>query len=51
MKSIKNSGWINLYKDKDELRGCLIYDTQEKAKEEKIITQNYITTVKIEWES
>lgn len=46
---IKKEGWINIYQD-NELKCNSIFDTKEKAEEIGKSLDNYITTIKIEWE-
>lgn len=46
---IKKEGWVNIYQD-DELKCNSIFDTKEKAEEIGKSLDNYITTIKIEWE-
>lgn len=45
----KKEGWVNIYKDFEETV-CCIYSTEKEALEEKETEEDYITTVKIEWE-
>ena len=45
----KKEGWVNIYKDFED-RICCIYKTKEEALEKKETEDDYITTVKIEWE-
>lgn len=42
-------GWVNIYKDFEDTV-CCIYSTEKEALEEKETEEDYITTVKIEWE-
>ena len=44
---IKYEGWINICRNNRE---CYIYTTEEEAKISAIGLDNYITTIKIEWE-
>ena len=46
---IKKEGWINIYQD-NELTWNSIFDTKEKAEKIGKSLDNYITTIKIEWE-
>lgn len=46
----KKQGWINLYKDNDCKRGGVVYSTEQEAKEVADANDDYITTIKIEWE-
>lgn len=46
---IKKEGWVNIYQD-NELKWNSIFDTKEKAEEIGKSSDNYITTIKIEWE-
>ena len=50
--SEKGEGWINVYRNKDSGRtyAGAVYDSQEDAKKRKAFDENYITTIKIEWE-
>lgn len=45
----KKEGWVNTYKDFED-RICCIYKTKEEALEKKETEDDYIITVKIEWE-
>lgn len=45
----KKEGWVNIYKDFED-RICCIYKTKEEALEKKETEDDYITTIKIEWE-
>lgn len=49
MLTRKKEGWVNIYKDFEETV-CCIYSTEKEALEEKETEEDYITTVKIEWE-
>lgn len=49
MLTKKKEGWLNIYKDFED-RICCIYKTKEEALEKKETEDDYITTVKIEWE-
>ena len=45
----KKEGWVNIYNR--AIRGCgLIYESEEKAKQNADKDKPYITTTKIEWE-
>ena len=46
---IKKEGWVNIYQD-NKLKCNSIFDTKEKAEEIGRSSDNYITTIKIEWE-
>ena len=48
----KHEGWINVYRNSDSGRtyAGAVYDSQEDAKKRKAFDENYITTIKIEWE-
>ena len=50
--SEKGEGWINVYRNSDSGRtyAGAVYDSQEDAKKRKAIDENYVTTIKIEWE-
>ena len=50
--SEKGEGWINVYRNSDSGRTYAgsVYDSQEDAEKRKIIDENYVTTIKIEWE-
>ena len=47
---VKREGWINIYRLKDDKRtiGC-VFESEEEAKKKKS-QDNYIDTIKIEWE-
>ena len=47
----KHEGWVNVYKNKSGERsiGCM-YPTKEKAISKVKMGDDYVTTVKIEWE-
>ena len=47
----KHEGWVNVYRnsDSDTYAGA-VYDSQEDAKNRKAFDENYVTTIKIEWE-
>lgn len=45
----KKEGWINIYKDLDNTLYCA-YLTKEDALKNRSIGDDYITTIKIEWE-
>lgn len=48
---IKKEGWINLYQTDNVLPNLgSLYDTKEKALENRLQTPKCISTVKIEWE-
>ena len=47
----KQEGWINVYRNNDShTYAGAVYDSKEDAEKRKIIDENYITTIKIEWE-
>ena len=48
----KHEGWINVYRNSDTGRtyAGAVYDSKEDAEKRKIIDENYVTTIKIEWE-
>ena len=48
----KHEGWINVYRNSDSGRTYAgsVYDSQEDAEKRKVIDENYVTTIKIEWE-
>lgn len=48
----KHEGWINIYRDSDNGRVYTgrPYDSQEDAEKRKASDENYVTTIKIEWE-
>ena len=52
---VKREGWINIYKyadaDFDYGVGLKIFDTQRKAELSACGKENYINTIKIEWEA
>lgn len=45
----KKEGWINIYKDFEDTV-CCAYLTKEDALKNRSIEDDYITTIKIEWE-
>ena len=47
-----HEGWINVYRYSDggHAYAGSVYDSKEDAEKRKIIDENYITTIKIEWE-
>ena len=45
----KKEGWLNIFKDFEDTV-CCVYPTEKEALEEKETEEDYITTVKIEWE-
>lgn len=48
--SLKHEGWMNVYRDKfGTIYGNLIYDNEKRAKSEKN-NEDYLTTIKVEWE-
>ena len=48
----KREGWINVYRnsDSEHTYAGAVYDSKEDAEKRKIIDENYVTTIKIEWE-
>lgn len=46
----KKEGWINLFKVNSATTTGEVYNTEEEAKDNIIYTDDYITTIKIEWE-
>ena len=47
----KHEGWINVYRNNDShTYAGAVYDSKEDAEKRKIIDENYVTTIKIEWE-
>ena len=48
----KHEGWINVYRNSDtgHTYAGAVYDSKEDAEKRKIIDENYVTTIKIEWE-
>ena len=48
---VKKEGWMNLYKrDFGLVQGDLVRDSEEAAKKIAAGDEDYITTIKIEWE-
>ena len=47
-----HEGWINVYRYSDggHAYAGAVYDSKEDAEKRKIIGENYVTTIKIEWE-
>ena len=47
-----HEGWINIYRNEDEdyYKGMVIFSSKEDAKKRKMFDENYVTTIKIEWE-
>lgn len=52
MKTQKREGWINIYKDSNGTykNSILIHLSKEDAIKERYLIDNYIDTVKVEWE-
>ena len=52
MKSQKREGWVNIYKDSNGTykNSILIHLSKEDAIKERYLIDNYIDTVKVEWE-
>ena len=48
----KHEGWVNVYRNSDSghTYAGAVYDSQEDAKKRKAFDENYVTTIKIEWE-
>lgn len=48
----KHEGWINVYRysDSGKTYAGAVYDSKEDAEKRKVIDENYVTTIKIEWE-
>ena len=48
----KHIGWINVYRNSDSgyTYAGAVYDSKEDAEKRKVIDENYVTTIKIEWE-
>ena len=48
----RHEGWINIYRDSDNGRVYTgrSYDSKEDAEKRKASDENYVTTIKIEWE-
>ena len=48
----KHEGWINVYRYSDggHAYAGTVYDSKEDAEKRKVIDENYVTTIKIEWE-
>ena len=48
----KHEGWINVYRNSDggHAYAGAVYDSKEDAEKRKVIDENYVTTIKIEWE-
>ena len=48
----KHEGWINVYRHSDggHAYAGAVYDSKEDAEKRKTIDENYVTTIKIEWE-
>ena len=46
-----HEGWINVYRNNDShTYAGAVYDSKEDAERRKTIDENYVTTIKIEWE-
>ena len=47
-----HEGWINVYRYSDggHAYAGAVYDSKEDAEKRKIIDENYVATIKIEWE-
>lgn len=48
----KHEGWINVYRHSGggHAYAGAVYDSKEDAEKRKTIDENYVTTIKIEWE-
>ena len=47
----KHTGWVNVYRNNDShTYAGAVYDSKEDAEKRKTIDENYVTTIKIEWE-
>ena len=47
----KHTGWINVYRNNgSHTYAGAVYDSKEDAEKRKTIDENYVTTIKIEWE-
>ena len=47
----KHEGWVNVYRNNgSHTYAGAVYDSKEDAEKRKIIDENYVTTIKIEWE-
>ena len=46
----KHEGWINIFNAGDENVGKIIFKSKEKAEEIGKFSQNYVATIRIEWE-
>ena len=48
----RHEGWINIYRDSDNGRVYTgrSYDSKEDAEKRKASDEDYVTTIKIEWE-
>ena len=48
---IKHDGWINLFKkDYGIVKGGIVYNSEAEAKKIAAGDEDYVTTIKIEWE-
>ena len=46
-----HEGWINVYRNNgSHTYAGAVYDSKEDAEKRKVIDENYVTTIKIEWE-
>ena len=49
--SEKHEGWINVYRNSgSHTYAGAVYDSKEDAEKRKEFDENYVTTIKIEWE-
>ena len=47
----KHEGWVNVYRNNDShTYAGAVYDSKEDAEKRKTIDENYVTTIKREWE-
>ena len=47
----KHEGWINVYRINDShTYAGAVYDSKEDAEKRKAFDENYVTSIKIEWE-
>ena len=47
----RHEGWVNVYRNNDShTYAGAVYDSKEDAEKRKIIDENYVATIKIEWE-
>lgn len=47
----KHEGWINVYRNNDSYTYAgAVYNSKEDAEKRTIMDENYVTSIKIEWE-